>query len=48
MPLIWWQWKIARETGWTLEYIRGLSVGDFHDYLQIMDGESKARASWKR
>jgi hypothetical protein len=38
----WWRWHIARETGWTLEYIDALSVKDFHEYLQITDGENKA------
>ncbi len=28
-------------TGWTLEYIDGLSMADWHEYWQIIDGESK-------
>ncbi len=36
-------WQMVKETGWTLEYIRGLSMQDFNDYMQIKDGLSKAR-----
>lgn len=43
LPIRWWDWHIARETGWTLEYVRCLSVQDFHDYLQIKDAEAKVR-----
>lgn len=42
MPIEWWRWKLARETGWTLEYINGMSLGDMHEYWQILDGEGKA------
>jgi hypothetical protein len=35
---------MAKETGWTLDYIdNGISVQDWHDYWQILDGEAKAR-----
>lgn len=43
MPDAYWTWRLARETGWTLEYIRSLSVGDLHEYFQVMDGEAEAR-----
>jgi hypothetical protein len=42
MPLEWWRWKMAREMGWTLEYIDGLSLADMHQYWQVLDGEGKA------
>lgn len=42
MPLEWWRWQLARETGWTLDYIDDLSLGDWRDYWQILDGEGKA------
>jgi hypothetical protein len=44
MPLKWWRWELARKTGWTLDYIDSLSLGDWHEYWQIIDGESKAQA----
>jgi hypothetical protein len=42
MPMAWWRWHLARATGWTLEYVDGLSMGDWHEYWQIVDGEGKA------
>jgi hypothetical protein len=44
LPLEWWQWKIAREFGWTLDYIESLPLGRLHQYWQILDGEGKAQA----
>jgi hypothetical protein len=35
---------MARETGWSLEYIDGLSLADWHEYWQVTDGEARARA----
>ena len=35
---------MARETGWSLEYIDALSLADWHEYLQVTDGEARARA----
>lgn len=35
---------MARETGWSLEYIDGLSLGDWHEYWQVTDGETRAKA----
>lgn len=34
--------KIARETGWTLEYIEDLSVQDVYDLQSMFEGEAKA------
>lgn len=42
MPQEWWRWKLARETGWTLAQIDGLSLGDWRSYYQIIDGEARA------
>lgn len=42
MPLEWWRWQMAREMGWTLDYIDGMALGDWHEYWQIVDGEGKA------
>jgi hypothetical protein len=36
------RWHFAREFGWPLEYIDGLSLADLREYLQIKDGEGKA------
>ncbi len=38
-----WRWHMVRETGWTLGEVDALSMKDFHEYLQVTDGESKAR-----
>ena len=48
MPHEYWRWKLAETFGWTLEYIDGLSLGDFHEWLQITDGKSKARNAWSK
>lgn len=43
MPAEWWDWRLAREfPGWTLEYIRSLSVGDFHDWIEIEEARHTA------
>ncbi len=44
MPDEYWDWKLARETGWTLEYIHRLSLEDFHNWLSIHDAEAKAKS----
>jgi len=41
-PYEYWRWRIARETGWTLEYIDRLSHADIAEYWQVLDGEYKA------
>jgi hypothetical protein len=42
MPFQYFEWDLAFKTGWTLEYIRSLSMQDIEDYYQIMDGKAKA------
>ena len=32
---------MAKETGWSLEYIDGLGWGDIWEYLQINDADAK-------
>lgn len=34
--------KLARETGWTLEYIDDLSTQDWADFIAVFEGEGKA------
>ncbi len=41
-PWEFWRWRLARDTGWTLEYIDGLSLADVHQFWQVTDGEGKA------
>jgi hypothetical protein len=36
------EWDMVFRTGWTLEYIRDLSMADIHNYIQIKDGRAKA------
>lgn len=35
------RWQIAKETGWSLEYIDNLSLGDEWEYLQLKDADAK-------
>lgn len=42
-PWEYWRWRIARETGWALAYIDGLSLADIREYWQVVDGEGRAR-----
>ena len=42
MPAKYFKWKLAFETGWTLEYIDGMKYGDFIEYLEIKDAQNKA------
>jgi len=42
-PLAYLEWQMVLKTGWTLEYIEGLSVACLHEYLAIEDGTNKAR-----
>ena len=44
MPMEYFQWKLAFETGWTLEHIRSMKYGDFAEYLEIKDAMNKAGA----
>jgi hypothetical protein len=43
VPLEYWRWRLVRELGWTLAEVDALSLADFHEYLQVTDGEHKAR-----
>lgn len=38
------RWRFAEKFGWTLDYIDSLSLGDFEDYSQVMDGYHKGMA----
>ena len=45
----WWslmRWRLARETGWPLEYIDELSFDDIREHLSVSDGEAKASPGW--
>jgi hypothetical protein len=37
-------WNLVNQTGWTLEYIEGLSMQRLNEYIQVNDGKAKARA----
>lgn len=43
VPWEYWRWEIIGETGWTLDYVDALPVGDFVEWLQVRDGRAKAR-----
>jgi len=43
LPDEWLRWELARTFGWTLEYVDSMSIADLHEYLQVRDGEIKAR-----
>ena len=45
MPYEYHRWEIVKETGWSLEYIDALSLGDYFERFQVQDGISKARNS---
>lgn len=42
MPIRFFEWQIALDTGWTLEYIRSLRYGDLIEYIQVKDAMAKA------
>ncbi len=42
-PDEYFEWELVMATGWTLEYVRSLSMQDFYNYLQIEDAKGKAR-----
>ena len=48
LPLEFWRWEIVEQTGWTLEYVDALSVGDLFEYWQIIDGRNKAEAEGRQ
>ena len=37
------KWELAKEFGWTLDYIDSLSLQDVHEYYQIKDGKLRSR-----
>lgn len=39
--------RLARETGWTVEYIATLDLEWWRDYWGVRDGEMKADPNWK-
>lgn len=39
------RWELAERYGWTLDEIGALSMADIHEFLQIMDGKTKAQSS---
>jgi len=38
------RWRLAEKFGWTLDYIRSLTLADLQEYLQIEDGRANAKA----
>ncbi len=36
-------WEMVLKTGWTYDYIEGLSLETIHEYVQVMDGMAKAK-----
>jgi hypothetical protein len=42
-PLELLRWSMAERFHWTLETIDRLSIADWHEFLQVDDGRSKAR-----
>jgi hypothetical protein len=43
MPHEYFDWDIAFDTGWQLDYINSLSMSQIHEYIQIKDARNKAR-----
>ena len=43
IPFEYITWKIAFETGWTLEYIEALPMSRYVEYIEIKDGIAKSR-----
>jgi len=39
------RWNMAKQYGWTLEYIDGLDLATLAEHTQIVDGTNKAMAS---
>jgi hypothetical protein len=42
MPWEYLRWTFITETGWTLEQMDALSLGDLHEWMQVRDGRNKA------
>jgi hypothetical protein len=45
IPWAYYRWEIAREFGWTLDYVDALTLGNLQEYFQVRDGIAKARGS---
>lgn len=43
MPITYFKWRIAFDTGWTLEYINSLTYGSLVEYMEIQDAMAKAK-----
>ena len=43
MPAEYFDWKMAFDTGWTLEYIRSLPYAEYLNYIEIKDAINKTR-----
>ncbi len=41
------EWQLAERFGWTLNYIRSLTMQDLQNLFQIDDGRNKARPRQK-
>jgi len=39
------RWDLAKEFGWTLDYVDSLPLSEIHEYLQIQDGLAHYRKS---
>lgn len=42
MPIEYFFWQLAFETGWTMDYIMSLPMSVWHEYLSIKDALDKA------
>jgi hypothetical protein len=40
--------NIARETGWTFDYIDSLNMADVGDYISVLDATEKAKAKIRK
>ena len=47
LPYAYWRWQIARETGWSLEYIDNLTLADWEEFWQVRDGTGKVATAWR-
>lgn len=43
----WERWRLARDTGWSLEYIDELTLDDMREWRSVTDGEAKADPNWR-
>ncbi len=40
--------NIARETGWTFDYIDSLNMADVGDYISVLDATERAKAKIRK